>query len=464
MDATGQLPDETSPTAEQPGESGRLESFSDRVLTLFATSILGTGIGILVGFLLARVLGPAGKGDFYLITLFPVTIMVLIQLGLPQAFGFFAARGQTTGINTKTVILTVALAGPALALAIAILPLLRVTILDSIDPGEIILGLLVLPLALNATFATGVLLGRQSVRWYSAVNLGQSVLSIVIYIVLVGVLGLGLIGALSAFFVCYVFGTLGYFVGSVRVSAKVPGRTPVSYRQLFGYGLPYYPGTLTSFLSLRVDVYLLAWILADPAAPLGYYSMAVTIAQLVFFLPNAVSSVFFPHVAGTNREDADRQVALVARVTLLLTGAMAVALVPVSIVGIRVLLPAFDQSLVPLFVILPGVVALSQTKVLSSYLAGLGMTAVTSYANVGSLVVNVAVNLLLIPKFGIVGAAAASLVSYSVSAIALSVVAARASHIPLADFWIPRPSDLRFAFATSLGMARRVLRRAAGTT
>ncbi len=282
---------ETQIVAEDPGASGRLEGLSDRVLTLFATSILGTGIGILVGFLLARVLGPAGKGDFYLITLFPTTIMVLIQLGLPEAFGFFAARGQTTRINTKTVILTVALAGPAFALTIAILPVLRSTILDSIDPGLIILGLVTLPLALNATFTTGVLLGRQSVRWYSAVNLGQSACSIVMFIVLVGVLGFGLVGALWAFLVLNICGTLGYFVGSVRVSAKVPGRTSVSYRELFRYGLPYYPGTLTNFLSLRVDVYLIAWILPNPSAPLGYYSMAVTIAQLVFFLPNAVSSV-----------------------------------------------------------------------------------------------------------------------------------------------------------------------------
>ncbi len=116
---------------------------------------------------------------------------------------------------------------------------------------------------------------------------------------------------------------------------------------------------------------------------------------------------------------------MVARVTLLLTGAMAIALVPTSIVLIRVLLPAFEQSLPPLFVILPGVVALSQTKVVSSYLAGLGLTAITSYANVGSLVVNVVANLVLIPAFGIVGAAAASLISYSLSALVLSAVAAR---------------------------------------
>ncbi len=441
--------------------SGRVDAFSDRVFTLFATSVFSTALGILIGFLLARVLGPAGKGNFYLITLFPVTIMVLLQLGLPQAFGFYAARGKMTGINAKTIVLTVVLAVPALVITIALLPILQATIFEHLPSAEIILGLAVLPLALNSTFVSGILLGRQAVRWYSIVSIGQTLCSVLLFAILVGLLGLGLVGALWAVLADYVILSVAYIVGSIRLSAALPGSPRVSYRELFGYGLPYYPGSLTNFLSLRVDVYLLAWILADPAAPLGYYSLAVTIAQLVFFLPNAVSSIFFPHVAGAPREDTDRQVAFVARVTLLLTGGMAIVLVPTSIVLIRVVLPAFEQSLLPLFVILPGVVALSLTKVLNSYLAGLGRTAWTSYASIGAVLVNVVANLLLIPRFGIVGAAAASLISYSASAVALSIVSARLVHCSVLDFWMPRVSDVQFALSAVVGLGRRMLRQVA---
>ena len=51
--------------------------------------------------------------------------MVLTQLGLPQAFGFFAARGQTDGINAKTVTLASALALPTVLVSIALLPIIR---------------------------------------------------------------------------------------------------------------------------------------------------------------------------------------------------------------------------------------------------------------------------------------------------------------------------------------------------
>jgi O-antigen/teichoic acid export membrane protein len=444
---------------DQPDIASSTESFSGRVVVLFATSVVTTGIAIVNGFMLARVLGPSGKGDFYLLTMLPVSVMVLIQLGLPQAFGFFAARGKTVGINTMTLVLTAALCIPALIATLALLPLLRSTVLHSLDPYLIILAMAVLPLMLNGTFTTGILLARHAVRWFAAVNIGLTVTSICLYALVVGVLGLGLVGALWTTLLIAFIGPIGFFIGSARASARVPDAERLSYRELLGYALPLYPGNLTQYFSLRVDVYLLAALVADPSAPLGYYSMAVTMAQLVFFLPNAVSTVFFPHVAGSRREESDRQVGAVSRVTILITAGVAIALIPVATVLIHLILPAFVPALPPFYLLLPGVVALSVTKVLSSYVAGVGRTVWTSYVNVGSLILNLVANLILIPRFGIMGASAASVISYSASTVAFTVLASRLAHGSVAEFWVPRADDVRFVVGTMIGMGRRVLHR-----
>ena len=260
--------------------------YSGRVLILFATSVLTTGIAFLIGLMLARLLGPAGKGDFYLLTLLPATLTVLIQLGLPQAFGYFAARGQTVGINAKSVVLTVALGFPALLVTILLIPILRTTIMDFVDPYEIILGVCVLPLLLMATFTTGTLLGRQAIRWYASVSIGLTIASLCIYVTIVGILGFGLVGALWAAVLVACIGPAGYLIGSMRATRRIADPQRVTYRELFRYGLPLYPGNLTQYFSARVDVYLLAWLLPNPAAPLGFYSMAVTMAQTVFFFPD----------------------------------------------------------------------------------------------------------------------------------------------------------------------------------
>jgi O-antigen/teichoic acid export membrane protein len=431
-------------------------------MILFGASVVTTGLAVINGFMLARILGPSGKGDFYLLTLFPVSVMILLQLGLPQAFGFYAARGRTRGLNRMTVVLTGALAIPAIIAAIAALPLLRSTILRGLDPLQIIVALAVLPLILNATFTTGILLARREVRWFAAVNVGLTVVSICSYVLVVAVLGFGLWGALWTTLAIAFLGPIGFFIGAARASARVPNAGGLSYRELFRYALPLYPGNLTEYFSLRVDVYLLAALLADPSAPLGFYSMAVTMAQLLFFLPDAVSSVFFPHVAGSVREESDRQVATVSRVTLLITVAGGIALVPFATILINLLLPAFVDALPPFYLLLPGVAALSVTKVLSSYVAGVEKPVWTSYINVAALVVNVIANLILIPTFGIIGAAGASLISYSASAIAFSVLTARLTDTPIAAFWIPRVADFQYAVVSLIAIGRRVLRRPVG--
>ena len=102
----------------------RSGGFSDRVVIVFVTQVFGATVGIVNGFLMARLLGPAAKGDYYLLVLIPATAMVLIQLGLPQAFGFFAARGQTLGIVGKTVVLTAVLSLAAFLVVLLILPFL----------------------------------------------------------------------------------------------------------------------------------------------------------------------------------------------------------------------------------------------------------------------------------------------------------------------------------------------------
>jgi len=92
---------------------------------------------------------------------------------------------------------------------------------------------------------------------------------------------------------------------------------------------------------------VIAWAIRDPAEPLGYYSMAVGLAEMLFFLPNAISTVFFPHVAASSREDADRHAPMASRVTLLVTGAFTILLIPGAIVMIWLILPAFVPSIAP---------------------------------------------------------------------------------------------------------------------
>jgi len=146
----------------------------------------------------------------------------------------------------------------------------------------------------------------------------------------------------------------------------------------------------------------------------------------------------------------------VSRATILVTGAVALLLIPASAIMILLILPAFGPALPPLLVLLPAVVALSGTFVVSGYLSGIGKPGIVSTASLISLAVNVAANVILIPSYGIVGAAAASLVSYTLSSLVLTTVAARLTRSRMIDFWVPRVSDVRYLIVITTGLLRRV--------
>ena len=437
----------------------RTGTLTGRVLGMFGTQMLVAAVGIINGIVVARLLGPAGKGDYFLLVLLPSTMMILLQLGLPQAFTFYAAQGRTRGLIGKSFLLAAGLSAIGFAIAYLLLPLLQNGILDGISLDLVVVALLALPFMLHAPFSAGVVMGRQAVRWYSSVALAQPLVTTVLVVIVVGALSQGVAGAIAVFTTVVATNAVLFSVAAVRVARTVPEPKAAPIRQLVGYGLRFYPGSLSGFFSYRIDAFLIAILIAEASEPLGYYSMSVALAEVIFLFPKAVNAIFFPHVAGSSRADSDRQVALVSRVTLLVSGASAIILIPCAAIMIWAVLPAFVSSLPPFVVLLPGVVALSAANVVGGYVTGIGRPGVNSGVSVLALAVNVGANLVLIPQFGIMGAAVASLVSYTLSAIALTAVAARLSGSSIWRFWVPGREDVRFIAATSAALARRVLPR-----
>jgi O-antigen/teichoic acid export membrane protein len=134
---------------------------------------------------------------------------------------------------------------------------------------------------------------------------------------------------------------------------------------------------------------------------------------------------------------------------------------PAATVMVWLVLPAYIPSLPALFVLLPGVVVFGVTFVANGYLTGIDRVGVTSIVSVVSVVTNIIANLILIPLFGIVGAATASLISYSLSSVLLTIIASRLTETPFHRFWLPGPADIRFTAATTIAVLARLRRPAA---
>jgi O-antigen/teichoic acid export membrane protein len=103
----------------------------------------------------------------------------------------------------------------------------------------------------------------------------------------------------------------------------------------------------------------------------------------------------------------------------------------------------FAAASLPLLFLIPGVVATAAANPVSAHLMGTGRPVFGAAAAAVNLTVNVVANLALIPVLGASGAALASTLSYSASAVVLLVVFKRLNSVPLRQMLVPTSDDLR---------------------
>jgi O-antigen/teichoic acid export membrane protein len=308
--------------------------------------------------------------------------------------------------------------------------------------------LLAVPLGILTTFGGSLLYGRQAVRVYNLIQISLAAVSLILVVVLVGFLRLGVDGAVAGAVAITVLTAVAVMVAVHRLGRSSPGGPHSSLAGMASYAARLYPSSLSGYFVYRADTYIIQALMLGPQAALGLYSMAVTMAELVFYVPDSITTIFLPRVAGSTPEEANRLVGRVGRLTTLLTIAVALALIPAAFLGIHLILPKFVDCLPAFVVLLPGVISLSVAKVMTSYVNGRGRPGLVAIGTVASLVLNVALNLVLIPRFGIVGASLSSLISYTFQAGMAVIFASRLSGQSPLSLFVPGTGEIRLLVET----------------
>jgi O-antigen/teichoic acid export membrane protein len=104
---------------------------------------------------------------------------------------------------------------------------------------------------------------------------------------------------------------------------------------------------------------------------------------------------------------------------------------------------AFAPATLALWILLPGAIALTPAGVASAYFAGVGQPHVNTAISAVALVATIAGDLLLIPRYGMLGAAATSTLSYAVTVALVLLIVRRRSGRDLVSLLRPSASDLR---------------------
>ena len=382
-------------------------------LGVYATSLL-------TGPMLARALGPEGRGELASVVAPAQVLVFVLGFGVPGACAYFAHQHRRPTLVGASIATSVVLAAPLAVLLWVLAP----AYLADRDPMTVTAFRLLAVQALVTIVAQSTNEQRRALHGAGTTyNLFRS-LALLLNAVAVAVLfvtgNLGLATALTAVVATAVVADVATLLAARLERPVIRART---VRQVWSFGLRSWVGTLSNAMSGRLDQVLLVGMASS--AQLGRYAVAVSAANVTIPIGQGAASAVLPHLRRGGLRSWAELVRAVLTVGATATGvSLAVAAVA------PLLLPllfgeGFRGALVPLLLLLPGQVAGAMAEVLRADLSSRGHPGQASLCQGIAAAVTVVLIVPAVHRHDIAGAAVVTTIAYVSMFISAAVLARR---------------------------------------
>ncbi|HUP70234.1 MAG TPA: lipopolysaccharide biosynthesis protein [Acidimicrobiales bacterium] len=408
-----------------------------------ALRTLSYALGAVGSVLIARALGPAGRGRYYL----PVTVATVAyylgSLGVERAQLRLWSRREADPeeLVTSGAFLAAGLGALAVTVTWLVYALARSSLLPGVKGLELAIAVATVPLQIHALLVTGVLIAAAKLALVNRAALLAAVAQTA------GLAALFAIGQLTVVSVLLLYGvsvTVPWIVMLCGLRAIGRIRLPVPW-SLMGrqvrLGFQQTPYIVGNFLNLRIDIFLVARFAG--VAGVGLYSVAVALVELVWLVTDSVvASVAERQANGEEAEAVDvtlramRMCLLLSVGTAALLGLVAPLMVPL-VYGDR-----FGPAARVVWSLVPAVATMALWRAAAPLVTRFAHPGFQSAVATAAVVLNVAANVVLLPELGLVGAGVASSLSYGLGAVVVGAWLVARYSIPLADF-LPGPAEVR---------------------
>ena len=424
MPATEEASLSPRPASPEPSALGPREGLKRDAAVAVTTGLAIQAVLVVTGPLLARMLGPDGRGYLAALILWPLVITQLGNLGIPSALTYSIARDSSASRALARLGLSFAL--PQALLLIAFQALWLLLILHGDPPQVRVAGWLTLalvPAMLAQQYGLGLLQGHLRLRLFNGLRLLPWSLYALGVALLFAVGEDAIVPIVAVLLTAFVISGSTSLISGLRFS-RGEGTPTVGRRFLVSFGLRGLLSSLSAVDVLRPDQVVLALFLS-PAA-LGLYVVGLAFTNLPYFVAKSVGLITFPWVASQPEKGEARRTMWSL---LWLTTGIALVLVAGLCASAHWLVPfffggEFSDAVTVTYIVLPGTIFLSARRVLSEGLKGRGYPLTGTLGELLSLAWAAVALAVFVPLWGIDGAAVALSSSYVVSLLLLVVLAA----------------------------------------
>jgi O-antigen/teichoic acid export membrane protein len=276
--------------------------FVRKVAETLITRVLLIGLGIVSSVIVARTLGPEGRG-FYAIAISLGGLGVQFgNLGLHASNTYYVAKKPDLlpTLISNSIAVSFLIGGIGSILFWGVLSIWPYLV--KIEGVLLALTLVSIPFGLVYLLLQNLLIGIHEIHSFNKIEIGNRIASLIL------VSGIILVQKVSVE-TLFLTHLSALFISCAWILLQFKSRSPLIPRPSFAvfknnlqYGFKAYVAALFAFLVLRSDLLLLQYMLG--AEQVGLYAVAVSVADLTLLAPTVIGTLMFPRLAamGNDRE------------------------------------------------------------------------------------------------------------------------------------------------------------------
>lgn len=421
--------------------------------------VLTTGFGFGLSAIIANFFGASARGNFQLLKVGLTLAARFLTFGFGHAYVFLAGRKKTDlgPLLAASLITTVTLGVGAAVVGTLNIDLVQQVLFPKTEVDLLASAIWLLPLLLLSYHLWSLAVAGDRLLLAGMLQAGEAGLLFGL-VVLAGLLIQP--AAFATVIICWIAAfslanaaALARLIQIVGVrSIRIP--PPPLWRELATYGSKVYMGQLLLAASYRLDTFIVGYFLS--LTDVGIYAVAASLSELAWLAATAIGNAFFPKVARRDENEMAEATCRVSRLTILISAVSALGVALFAYPILLLLFPSeFLAAIVPLLILLPGSVAFALYKITFHDLAARGKPEIGIYATGASVACMVLLDILLIPSFGIEGAALAATAAYFASTLVGLIAFLKASGASIKNTIWPTRADLEELVRIAVSIVKR---------
>lgn len=397
---------------------------------------------------MARTLGPLNWGIFGMLSTVPELIQGIGSMGLGASVNYYGLKEKRDQQEVMgSILFFTGIFGVMLIVGGYYLLKIDLLFSDGIDMirNFSVLILLSIPAFFLKNLLLQFLVTQNKMVYLSIFGLIESSLPLVFFLVLWLILANGLLAAALGWFIATIVTSVISLIMAFLSGGYPPKFRWASIKELFIYGWKGCAAQIIERIQLRSDFLFVSAICG--MKELGLYIIATRTMELVHTFTSALVVPYVPIIFGMNKKENDKFTPIVVKYLFWVLVSIAIIMVVAGPVVIKLLFGnEFHEAYPSFLLLLPGMITFAIYPFVKMDLFGRKLMWKVSYLTAIGIAFYLPLNLILIPKLGIEGAAISSSVGYSVSTLCIILLYCRVTGITLKKLFTITPAEMKEIF------------------